>query len=60
MATVKDPVCGMDIESEKAAASTIHNGKTYNFCSPMCKTKFTQNPTKYVSDRDSAHNDHHH
>jgi len=60
MATVKDPVCGMNIEVEKASASTTQDGKTYYFCSPMCKTKFTQNPAKYVKESDPAHHDHQH
>lgn len=47
-ATVKDPVCGMDIAPEGAAATASHQGQTYHFCSGMCKTKFSMNPAKYV------------
>ncbi|HEY3365976.1 MAG TPA: YHS domain-containing protein [Symbiobacteriaceae bacterium] len=48
MSKVKDPVCGMELESEKAAATMTHQGQTYHFCSPMCKSKFTMNPSKYT------------
>ncbi len=44
---VKDPVCGMDIEAESAAAQTEHNGKTYFFCGAKCKEKFDANPEQY-------------
>ena len=33
MATVTDPVCGMEIDSAAAAASEEYGGKTYYFCS---------------------------
>src|ERR1035437_1805350 len=36
---VKDPVCGMDIDTATAAGHTEHDGQTYHFCSPMCKEK---------------------
>ncbi len=46
---VKDPVCGMEIEIQQAAAKTEYQGKTYYFCSPGCKTAFEKDPKKYVS-----------
>jgi YHS domain len=33
MATVTDPVCGMEIDSAAAAASEEYQGKTYYSCS---------------------------
>src|SRR5215218_6279391 len=33
MATVTDPVCGMEIDTDAAAASEEYQGKTYYFCS---------------------------
>jgi YHS domain len=33
---VKDPVCGMDVDPEKAARSFGHGGETYYFCSEAC------------------------
>ena len=48
MATVTDPVCGMQIEQSQAAAQTTHEGQTYYFCSVECREKFEQNPAEYV------------
>ena len=31
MAIAKDPVCGMDVEESKAAATSEYNGKKYYF-----------------------------
>ena len=45
---VKDPVCGMDVDPGKAAAKSEYQGNTYYFCAPGCKTKFDQDPEKYV------------
>jgi ABC-type multidrug transport system fused ATPase/permease subunit/YHS domain-containing protein len=35
-----DPVCGMAIEREQAAASLIVDGETYYFCSRSCRAEF--------------------
>ena len=48
MATVKDPVCGMEIDSSQAAAQTIHEGQAYYFCSTECREEFERNPEQYV------------
>lgn len=48
--TVKDLVCGMDIEPETAAGISEYKGKTYYFCSPGCKRSFDKDPEKYVSE----------
>ncbi|MEO7862114.1 MAG: YHS domain-containing protein, partial [Nitrospirales bacterium] len=45
---VKDPVCGMDIETAAATGRTEHNGQTYYFCGSMCKEKFDLNPEQFV------------
>ncbi|MHB1415105.1 MAG: YHS domain-containing protein [Chloroflexota bacterium] len=46
---VKDPVCGMDVDPERAAATAVHEGTTYYFCSAGCKRSFEENPTKYLA-----------
>ena len=51
MAKVKDPVCGMLIESTTAAASYELNGETYYFCSTAEKDAFVKNPHSYISER---------
>lgn len=37
---VKDPVCGMTIESEKAAAHGTYDGQVVYFCAESCKRTF--------------------
>jgi P-type Cu+ transporter len=37
---VKDPVCGMQIESTRAAAQGTYEGETVYFCAAACKTKY--------------------
>jgi YHS domain-containing protein len=48
MATVKDPVCGMEIDSESAKASRDVAGQTYYFCSTECVAVFDEAPERYV------------
>ena len=45
---VLDPVCGMTIDPATAAGHAEYQGKTYNFCSPSCLTKFKADPARYV------------
>ena len=45
---VKDPVCGMEIEPQDAAASREHMGQTFYFCSPNCVEKFDADPHRYA------------
>lgn len=46
----KDPVCGMDVDEKKAAASFVYKNKTYYFCAAACKRAFQKNPEKYLED----------
>ena len=46
-----DPVCGMKVEPETAAARADHQGVTYYFCSTRCHGKFTANPGQYSSEK---------
>jgi YHS domain-containing protein len=48
MATVTDPVCGMEIDSVVAAASEEYQGKTYYFCSEGCHQRFVAAPEQYA------------
>jgi Cu+-exporting ATPase len=48
--TVKDPVCGMDVETTTAARQTEYKGQTYYFCGMGCKKKFDNNPEQYLAD----------
>jgi YHS domain-containing protein len=51
----KDPVCGMDVNPEKAAATYDYNGKTYYFCSDHCKHNFAENPEEYLESDNCCH-----
>jgi Cu+-exporting ATPase len=42
-----DPVCGMEVQATTAAASIIHEGKTFYFCSQDCKKAFEKDTAKY-------------
>jgi len=44
----RDVVCGMQVDPAKAAGKSEYNGKTYYFCSPVCKRKFDANPGQYA------------
>ena len=47
--TVKDPVCGMDIEPATAYGKTEHAGRMFYFCSKHCEEEFKKDPEKYAS-----------
>ncbi|MBI5839804.1 MAG: YHS domain-containing protein [Chloroflexi bacterium] len=47
-ATVKDLVCGMDIDPAAAAGKSEYKGQTYYFCSLGCKKSFDKEPEKYL------------
>lgn len=45
----KDPVCNMDADEKKAAATSVYKGETYYFCARICKEKFDKNPEKFIA-----------
>jgi YHS domain-containing protein len=49
MAMVTDPVCGMRIDPDDAAATAEHEGKTYYFCSEACRDRFEADPASYAA-----------
>ncbi len=48
-ASVRDPVCGMEIGPEAAADSAEYAGRTYYFCSPDCAARFKSDPESYAA-----------
>jgi P-type Cu+ transporter len=52
--SVVDPVCGMTITKESAAASTEHRGRTWYFCSRSCLEKFENDPSAYTDPKKSG------
>jgi len=45
---VKDPVCGMRVDPQRAAGTVTWQGHTYYFCSKGCAAKFEADPEKYL------------
>ena len=41
---VMDPVCGMEVDPDRAAGHSEHAGQTYHFCSAGCKARFDAEP----------------
>jgi len=52
--TVKDPVCGMNVDPHYSAGSVEHGGRIYHFCSEHCLGKFTYDPDKYLGTKAGA------
>ncbi|MGH2554576.1 MAG: heavy metal translocating P-type ATPase, partial [Actinomycetota bacterium] len=53
MATMPDPVCGMEVDPENAAGSAETEGRTQYFCSRACQEQFKADPDMYASPRAS-------
>jgi YHS domain-containing protein len=45
-----DPICKMEVDEKKAAASWEYKGKKFYFCSTGCKEKFVKNPEKFLAE----------
>ena len=46
---VTDPVCGMRVNKAFATAQMTYRGKTYYFCILECRTRFVDNPERYLA-----------
>ena len=46
--TVKDPVCGMDVDPTVARFKHVHAGQEFHFCSSKCLEKFKTDPAHYL------------
>jgi Cu+-exporting ATPase len=47
--TVKDLVCGMNVDPIRTKHSIVHGGKNYFFCGAGCLEKFRREPGKYLA-----------
>ena len=47
--TVKDPVCGMDVDPATAEHKATFQARSYFFCSARCHDKFVAEPKRYVN-----------
>ena len=43
-----DPVCEMKVNPEHPPAKLVVQGRTYYFCSELCKRLFEREPRKYI------------
>jgi P-type Cu+ transporter len=43
-----DPICGMNVEPDRAAGSQVYDGQAYYFCSQHCLAKFKEDPEKFL------------
>ncbi len=43
-----DPVCGMTVEIATAKHIHEHDGATFYFCNPRCKTRFAADPPQFL------------
>ncbi|CAN5817670.1 hypothetical protein BH24CHL6_BH24CHL6_01630 [soil metagenome] len=48
MATAIDPVCGMEVDSEKSEHRAEHEGETYYFCSRGCMLDFKDESARFL------------
>jgi YHS domain-containing protein len=46
-----DPVCKMQVDEKKAAATSEYRGKKYYFCAVGCKKAFDEKPEKYLAQK---------
>jgi Cu+-exporting ATPase len=46
---MRDPVCGMEVQPDSAAASETYAGQMYYFCCKGCAAKFRAEPAKYLA-----------
>jgi len=47
--TVKDPICGMEIDPKTAFATREHMGQVFYFCSKNCLEQFDAAPRRYMT-----------
>ena len=46
-----DPVCGMNVTEDGAAASAAHEGATVYFCSRQCRAAFLEDPSRFMDEQ---------
>jgi YHS domain-containing protein len=54
----KDPVCGKQVDQNKAPATSSYQGQKYSFCGQDCKNKFDQQPERYAQPKESSQPQH--
>ena len=56
----RDPVCGMEVKDIIKAPATVYKGRTYYFCTNLCKIQFEHAPDNYVIKSDKGEPGLHH
>jgi uncharacterized membrane protein YraQ (UPF0718 family)/YHS domain-containing protein len=46
--SARDPVCGMQVQTSTAPASSIYAGERVFFCSDHCRTRFEESPARFA------------
>jgi YHS domain-containing protein len=55
----KDLVCGMEVDPRSPdTLTTQYKGKTYYFCSKLCKKSFDASPEEYIQKGTAARDPH--
>jgi YHS domain-containing protein len=57
MATIIDPVCGMQLDDQQTAITSQYMNRTYYFCSLGCKQQFDNDPQRYAVQPSPGAND---
>ncbi len=47
---VRDPVCGMEFDSEEAQTVSEYEDRTHYFCAERCKELFESDPERFLED----------
>jgi YHS domain-containing protein len=55
-----DPVCGMEVDPQSAAATYEYKGQMYYFCTPGCKAAFEKDPERYLGSPEQHGGHEHH
>ena len=55
-----DPVCGMEVDPEKAVGTRVVMGETYFLCSRTCLDAFDKDSATYARPREQRSVHHHH
>lgn len=50
MARAIDPVCGMAVDTNTAAATIVYRSQNYYFCSESCAATFRSDPDRFAGD----------
>lgn len=45
---MKDPVCGMMVDEERASFRSEYEGRRFYFCCKSCKEAFDKDPKKFA------------